>query len=151
MRIHIPKHPPRTRSRRDWLSGVALTACLALFISPFNVKAQSDPVVLVGWSALEEADFLVDVSYTVVQCDPDSEPLILLNVFNEGGQRTNFGITLELSDGSGNHEQLVIPPFDTPFAAMHIASCDSDEYGHLKLPLPAGMDTQSLSVEISYQ
>ncbi len=124
------------------------------FISvPQPSQAQSEnqePEFIQGWKALEEAEFHFDVMYAVVKCNPDSQPMILMNAFNEGGNVSSIGFTLDFTDGNGNTAQHIIEKFDIEFADMQIASCDSDDNAHLKFAVPDGLDAASLSIEITY-
>ncbi|MBO3696888.1 hypothetical protein [Roseivirga sp. E12] len=127
---------------------------LLFFGGPYWAQAQSEtqtePEYIQGWTALEEAEFHFDVLYAIVKCSPESNPMILLNAFNEGGNVKSIGFTLNFTDGKGKTAQHIVEKFDIAFADMQIASCDSDEYKNLKFPVPTGLDPSNLAIEITY-
>jgi hypothetical protein len=122
---------------------------MVLFFS-ITLSAQTEPEVIKDWTVLEEADYLVDVSYKIVKCSTASNPEILLNVFNESGIKTNFGFTLHLKDANNNTEDVVLD-LSVPQATMHIASCENNQYPKLKFNVPTGIDVTNLSITITYK
>lgn len=122
---------------------------MVLFFS-ISISAQNEAEVLKDWTTLEEADFLVDVSYKVVKCSSTSNPEILLNVFNESGIKTSFGFTLHFKDANNNSKDVVLD-LNVPQAKMHIASCENNQYEDLKFEVPSGIDASSLSITITYK
>ncbi|QNM86811.1 hypothetical protein H9W90_06790 [Polaribacter pectinis] len=123
---------------------------MTLFFS-ISVLAQSEPEVLKNWIALEEADFHYDVSYSVVKCNPNSKPTVLINAFNEDGTNPKVGFTLNFSDNNGNTAQVVVAPFTSKLGDMFIASCSSEKYSNLKFDYPENIDLTTVKVEITYQ
>ena len=123
---------------------------MTLFFS-ITLSAQSETEVLKNWTALEEAEFHYDVSYTVVKCTPSSKAIILINAFNEDGTNAKVGFTFAISDAAGNTAQVIIAPFASKLGDMFIANCNSEEHSNLKLEVPAGIDTASIKIEITYQ
>ncbi|KGL61657.1 MULTISPECIES: hypothetical protein [unclassified Polaribacter] len=123
---------------------------LTLFFS-ITLSAQSETEVLKNWTALEEAEFHYDVSYTVVKCTPSSKAIILINAFNEDGTNAKVGFTFAISDAAGNTAQVIIAPFASKLGDMFIANCNSEEHSNLKFEVPAGIDTASIKIEITYQ
>jgi hypothetical protein len=122
---------------------------MVLFFS-ITLSAQTEPEVIKDWTVLEEADYLVDVSYKIVKCSTASNPEILLNVFNESGIKTNFGFTLHLKGANNNTEDVVLD-LSVPQATMHIASCENNQYPKLKFNVPTGIDVTNLSITITYK
>ena len=123
---------------------------LTLFFS-ITLSAQSETEVLKNWTALEEAEFHYDVSFTVVKCTPSSKAIILINAFNEDGTNAKVGFTFAISDAAGNTAQVIIAPFASKLGDMFIANCNSEEHSNLKFEVPAGIDTASIKIEITYQ
>lgn len=135
-------------NKKNFLKNAYFT--LALFFS-FSISAQTGPEVLKDWSALEEADFHFDVSYSVVKCNPNSNAFILINAFNEDGTHPKVGFTLNFSDNKGNKAQVIVAPFSTKLGDMMIASCDSDLYNNLKFEFPSNIDLSTMKINITYQ
>jgi hypothetical protein len=123
---------------------------LALFFS-MSLSAQNEPEILKSWTPLEDAKFHYDVSYTIVKCNADSNAIVLLNAFNEGGAYSKVGFTLNFSDENGNTSQKVIVPFASKLGDMFIARCNSEEYSNLKFDFPSNIDLASMKIEITYQ
>lgn len=123
---------------------------MTLFFS-FTLSAQSEPEVLKQWTALEEAEFHYDVSYSVVKCNPTSKATVLINAFNEDGTNDKVGFTLAFSDANGNTAQVVIAPFASKLGDMFIANCTANEYSNLKFDLPENIDHSSMNIQITYQ
>lgn len=121
-----------------------------LFLT-LTISAQSSPQVLTEWTALEEAEFLVDTSYQIIKCSPDSTPEILLNVFNEAGMKTSFTIVLHFSDASNNQKDVEIIFSNIKQGEMRIASCTNNQYSNLKFNVPKGIDLSSLKLTITYK
>ncbi len=122
-----------------------------LLFFTLNISAQSSPQVLTEWTALEEAEFLVDTSYQIVKCSPDNTPEVLLNVFNEAGMKTSFTIVLHFSDASNNKKDVEIIFTNIKQAEMRIASCTNNQYSNLKFSVPAGIEVSSLKLTITYK
>lgn len=123
---------------------------LALLFS-LTFSAQSEPEVLINWTALEEAEFHYDVSYSIVKCSPTSKATFLINAFNEDGTNPKVGFTLNFSDKNGNTAQVVIAPFASKLGDMFIAKCNSDTYSHLKFKYPENIDIDTMEIDITYQ
>lgn len=119
-------------------------------IFTMTLSAQSEQEVLQDWTTLEEADFLVDVTYKLVKCSDTSNPEILLNVFNESGMKTDFGFTLHLKDGNNNTKDIVLD-LSVPQAEMWIANCKDNKYPDLKIVVPTDLDVTTLSITITYK
>ena len=130
-----------------------IKATLISFLLFFSVSiySQSDPVVIKNWTALEEASFHYDVSYTVVKCSPNSKSIVLINSFNEDGTNPKVGFTLNFSDDNGNTAQQIIVPFASKLGDMFIASCSSNQYSNLKFDFPENIDVATVKIEITYQ
>lgn len=124
---------------------------LIAFLVSLSQFSQSEPEILKNWTALEEAEFHYDVSYSVVKCSPDSKATVLINAFNEDGTHTKVGFTLIFSDASGNSTEIIIKPFASNLGDMKIASCESDENSNLKFNYPEGIDLSTLKITITYQ
>lgn len=92
---------------------------------------------------------MVDVSYQIIKCSSDSNAEILLNVFNEAGIKTNFGITLHFTDNSNIKKDVSIA-LNVPQGDMWIASCENNKYPKLKFQVPDGIDADSLVLTITY-
>jgi hypothetical protein len=120
-------------------------------ISSMLTYSQSEPETLKNWTALEEAEFHYDVSYTLVKCSPTSKATVLINAFNEDGTNPKVGFTLNFSDDNGNTAQVVIAPFASKLGDMFIASCSSDKYSNLKFDCPENIDISTLKIKITYQ
>ncbi|MFD2565741.1 hypothetical protein [Pseudotenacibaculum haliotis] len=116
-----------------------------------NLAAQTSPEVIKNWTALEEAEFHFDVSYSIVKCSPNSKAVVLLNAFNEDGTNPKVGFTLNFSDDNGNTAVVKITPFKTKLGDMFIASCDSSKYSNLKFDYPEKIDLKTMKIEITYQ
>lgn len=127
-----------------------LLASGLLIVFSVQASAQSEPEYLKFWTALEEAEFYFDTMFAVVKCDENASPQILLNAFNEAGNVSEIGFTLELTDANGNSATVEVPKFAIGQAEMQIASCESDENAHLRLPLPDGIDGATVEIEITY-
>ncbi|MBL4642824.1 MAG: hypothetical protein JKY44_04445 [Flavobacteriaceae bacterium] len=121
-----------------------------LFLT-LTISAQSSPQVLTEWTALEEAEFLVDTSYQIIKCSPESTPEILLNVFNEAGMKTSFTIVLHFSDASNNQKDVEIIFTNIKQGEMRIASCTNNQYSNLKFNVPEGINVSSLKLTITYK
>tara|TARA_R110001632_G_scaffold232691_1_gene374252 strand:+ start:248 stop:709 length:462 start_codon:yes stop_codon:yes gene_type:complete len=137
-----------SNSKRQLLKTFLLS--FVLFCSSFGF-AQSSPEVIKIWTALEEAEFHYDVSYTVVKCTPSSKAIILINAFNEDGTNAKVGFTFAISDAAGNTAEVVVVPFASKLGDMFIANCNSEEHSNLKFEVPAGIDTASIKIDITYQ
>ena len=116
-----------------------------------NISAQSNSQIIKDWTALEEAEFLVDTSYQIIKCSSESKPEVLLNVFNEAGIKTKFTIILHFSDASNNKKDIVIPFTNIQQAEMRIASCTNNQYSNLKFSVPEEIDISSLKLTITYK
>ena len=123
---------------------------MALFFS-IGLSAQSQPEVLKNWTALEEAKFHYDVSYSVVKCNPTSKAMVLINAFNEDGTNPKVGFTLVFSDSNGNTSTKVITPFASKLGDMFIANCNSEAHSNLKFDFPENIDMSSMEIKITYQ
>ncbi|WP_299671033.1 hypothetical protein [uncultured Polaribacter sp.] len=121
-----------------------------LFCSSFSF-AQSNIETLKNWTALEEASFHYDVSYSVVKCSTNSNATILINAFNEDGTNPKVGFTLDFSDNKNNTAQIVVAPFASKLGDMFIASCSSSEHSNLKFDFPANIELASMKIKITYQ
>ena len=120
-------------------------------IFTMTLSAQSEPEVLQNWTALEEADFFYDVSYSIVKCSPTSNAMVLINDFNEDGTNPKVGFTLNFSDDNGNTAQVVITPFASSLGDMFIASCNSEDHSNLKFECPKNIDLATMKIDITYQ
>ncbi len=127
----------------------ALLVVLAFCLTPTFAQAQQ-PEYIQPWILLEEADFHFDVQFAVVKCSPSSDPVILLNAFNEAGNVDRIGFTFDLTDAQNNQATIEVPEFAIGQAQMFQASCDSDEYSHLRLAIPEGVDPATISIDITY-
>ena len=125
--------------------------CFMTLFFTISLSAQSEPEVLKDWTALEEAEFYFDVSYSVVKCSPDSKALVLINAFNEDGTNPKVGFTLDFSDNNGNTAQVIVAPFASKLGDMFIASCDSEAHSNLKIEYPENIDLATLKIDITYQ
>lgn len=123
---------------------------LTLFFS-ITLTAQSEPETLKNWTALEEAEFHYDVSYSIVKCNPTSKAIVLLNAFNEDGTNAKVGFTLVFSDNKGNTSTKVITPFASKLGDMFIAQCNSEAHSNLKFDFPDNIDMSSMTIKITYQ
>jgi hypothetical protein len=123
---------------------------MVLFLS-MTLSAQSETEVLTNWTALEEAEFHYDVSYSVVKCSPNSKATVLINAFNEDGTNPKVGFTLNFSDEKGNTAQVVVAPFASNLGDMFIANCNSEEHSNLKFNFPENIEMSSMKIEITYQ
>lgn len=126
-----------------------LLVMIMFLVTGFSYS-QSNSETIKDWTTLEEADFLVDVSYKVVKCSSTNNPEVLLNVFNESGIKTTFGFTLHLKDANNNEENIVLD-LSVPQAKMWIASCENNQYPQLKFSVPSHLDASSLSITITYK
>ena len=126
------------------------TLALLLFFT-LNLSAQSTSQVLKDWTVLEEAEFLVDTSYQIVKCSPDSKPEVLMNVFNEAGMKTSFDIILHFSDANNNKKDVTLNFTNIKQAEMRIATCTNNQYANLKFNVPEGIDISSLKLTITYK
>ena len=120
-------------------------------IFTITLTAQSEPEVLKNWTALEEAEFHYDVSYSIVKCSPTSKAIVLLNAFNEDGTNPKVGFTLVFSDANGNTSTKVITPFASKLGDMFIAKCNSEVHSNLKFDFPENIDMSSMTIKITYQ
>jgi len=125
--------------------------CIMTLFFTISLSAQSEPEVLKNWTALEEAEFYFDVSYSVVKCSPDSKAMVLINAFNEDGTNPKVGFTLDFSDSKGNKAQVVIAPFASKLGDMMNADCTSDTHSNLKFDFPENIELSSVKTEITYQ
>jgi hypothetical protein len=123
---------------------------LVLFFS-ISLSAQSESEVIKGWTALEEAEFHYDVSYSIVKCNPTSKAMVLINAFNEDGTNPKVGFTLNFSDGNNNTAQVIVAPFASNLGDMFIANCNSEDHSNLKFEYPENIDLATLKIEITYQ
>ena len=123
---------------------------MTLFFS-ITLFAQSGPEIIKNWTALEEAEFHYDVSYSIVKCSPTSKTSVLLNAFNEDGTNPKVGFTLNFSDDNGNTAQVIIAPFASKLGDMFIAKCTSNEYSNLKFDYPENIDLATMKIQITYQ
>ena len=129
----------------------SFTISTFLLLFTLNVSAQSTSQVLKDWTALEEASFLVDTSYQVVKCSPESKPEVLMNVFNEAGIKTSFDIILHFSDANNNKKDVTLNFTNIKQAEMRIASCTNNQYANLKFNVPETIDISSLKLTITYK
>jgi hypothetical protein len=126
-----------------------LLASGLMIVFTFQAKAQ-EPEVIQNWTPLEEAEFHFDVSYAVVKCNPDADPVVIINAFNEGGTYSKVGFSLAISDAAGNTAEIEIPLFATKLGDMFIASCASDDHANLRFAVPAGIDAATMKMAITY-
>jgi hypothetical protein len=134
--------------KRIFLKNAIFTMVLFFTIT---LSAQTEPEMLKNWTALEEAEFHYDVSYSVVKCSPTSKATVLINAFNEDGTNPKVGFTLNFSDASGNKAQVIVAPFASKLGDMFIANCNSEEYSNLKFNFPENIEISSMKIEITYQ
>ena len=135
-------------NKNNFLKSVIFT--MALFFS-MSISAQSEPEMLINWTALEEAEFHYDVSYSVVKCTPTSNAVVLINAFNEDGTNPKVGFTLDFTDADNNTAQVVIAPFASNLGDMFIANCNTEEHANLKFNFPENINMSSMKIEITYQ
>ena len=133
------------------LQSISSKLLFALLFFSLTLSAQSNPEILKDWTVLEEAEFLVDTSYQIVKCSPESKPEVLMNVFNEAGMKTSFSIVLHFSDAANNKKDVTINFSNIKQAEMRIASCTNNQYPNLKFNVPDGIDVSSLKLTITYK
>lgn len=123
---------------------------LIMFL-PLGLFSQSKPKIIQGWNNLEEADFLFDVYYQIVECTPlISATEVHLWAFNEGGNVDAIGFTLTLKDGDGTKVTHTIKKFEIGLGKSHKADCANDDYPYLKFALPTEIDLATLTIDITY-
>lgn len=130
----------------------ALFLCLLFAgLCSFQTMAQDmGGEVLKPWENLEEAEFLFDVYYQVVKCNPVGSAEVHLWAFNEGGNVDAIGFTLTLKDGDGTEVTHNVERFTIGLGESFKAACVNDDYPYLKFPLPADIDLASMSIDITY-
>ena len=138
------------KTTKKQFSSLSFISMLFFLLFTLNLSAQSTPEILKNWTALEEAEFHFDVSYSV-KCSPASKAKVLINTFNEDGTNPKVGFTLDFTDASGNKAQVVVAPFASKLGDMFIASCSSDKYSNLKFDAPTNIDIATMKIKITYQ
>lgn len=124
---------------------------LLLAISSTQVNAQAaGNEVIKGWSNLEEAEFLFDVYYQVVKCNPVSPAEVHLWAFNEGGNVDAIGFTLVFKDQDGTEVTHTVEKFEISLGQSFKTDCSNDDYPYLKLALPDDIDVQTMTIDITY-
>jgi hypothetical protein len=135
--------------RRNLKALILALILLAPISNSLSAQA-TDNNVIKGWDRLEEADFLFDVFYQIVKCNPVGSTEVHLWAFNEGGNVDAVGFTLTLKDEDGTEATHTIEKFDIGFGKSHKADCMNADYPYLKFALPEGIDVESLSIDITY-
>ena len=113
-------------------------------------SAQTEPTIIKGWNPLEEADFLFDVYYQVVKCDPTGSAEVHFWAFNEGGNVGAVGFTLTLKDEDGTEVIHNVEKFEIGLGQSYKADCANDDYPYLKITLSEEMDLETMSIDIIY-
>lgn len=121
-----------------------LTTGLILAFS-LEVNAQ-DPIVIQNWTSLPEAEFHFDTAFAVVKCTEDSQPLILLEVFNEAGNVDAIAFELIIGDKDRNQATVNIPKFDIAPSKFIRPKCGESETSHLQISAPEGIDGESMFI-----
>jgi hypothetical protein len=117
-----------------------------------NSYGQGNPVVAKDWTALPEADYMLDVAYQIIDCDGSGVYFLQLHLFNENKTKSKASFKLIISDqASGKFFEYVLSDFPIAFASMLSADCSSTDFANLKVAIPSDYTADKLSVEISYQ
>ena len=130
---------------------------LALFLlimgsSSLVPFAQDNVKIARDWTALPEAKYMLDVSYRIIDCAGSGSYAIHLHLFNENVDKKQVSFTLKITDeASGISSEHKVIDFPIAFGAMLAADCVSENFGKLKIPIPAGYSPDKLKVEITYQ
>ncbi len=118
--------------------------------APLVSSAQSSADDFQIWKALPEAEYMIDVSYRVMDCDNTGSQLHL-HVFNENSEKSSVSFTLKVTDeASGASFDYALTNFPVRFAEMLSAECESSELAKLKVAIPDSYTSDKLKVEITY-
>jgi len=121
-------------------------ATLFLMFTCFLGYSQSESNFIKDWNQLpEDSQRHTEVAYAVVECDGSS--FILLNVFNEIGDKKS--ISFDLTVVQGDREELIqFAPRSFEGGEMLIGDCALASVA--RIPLPQGMDGSGIEVSINY-
>jgi hypothetical protein len=124
---------------------------LGLLTLSFSSQAQSEPEYIQKWTPLPEAEFFFDTAFAVIKCLPDSEPVIVMEVFNEGGNVTSISFELIIGDKDRNQANVTIPKFEIASSKYIRYKCGDPETKFLEIKAPEGIDPQSMFIyQIKY-
>lgn len=126
---------------------------LCLLALPFFSQAQSqaEPEYIQKWTPLPEAEFFFDTAFAVIKCSPDSEPVIVMEVFNEGGNVASISFELIIGDKDRNQANVTIPKFEIASSKYIRYKCGDPETKFLEIKAPEGIDPQSMFIyQIKY-
>lgn len=130
--------------------GIFMIMLFLMGSAPLVSFAQSSTSDFKVWKALPEAEYLVDVSYRVMDCDNTGSQLHL-HIFNENSEKSSVSFTLKVTDeASGASFEYTLTDFPIRFAEMLSAECGSSDYAKLKVAFPSGFAMDNLKVEITY-
>jgi hypothetical protein len=149
LRRTISSISPSVISITKNLKTIFLATVMMLGFS-FQAQAQ-EPKVIKGWNHLEEAEFVFDVYYQIVECIPLVSPTeIHLWAFNEGGKVDAVGFTLTLRDADGTEVTHTVEKFEIGLGQSYKAECGNDAYPYLKFALPSEIDVETMTIDITY-
>lgn len=124
---------------------------LTMGLATLHTYAQGEPVIAKDWTALPEAEYMLDVTYRIIDCDGNGDYALHLHVFNENTEKSNANLSLKVTDEvSGNFFEYRLRDFPLAFAAMLSAECGSSDYPELKIGIPSVFTADKLKVEITY-
>lgn len=124
-----------------------LASGLILFLSvQLNAQSQAEPEYIQKWTQLPEAEFFFDTAFAVIKCSPDSEPIIVMEVFNEGGNVPSISFELIIGDKDRNQANVTIPRFDIAPSKYIRHKCGDPDTKFLEIKAPEGIDAQSMFI-----
>ncbi len=116
-----------------------------------QAQSQAEPEYIQKWTPLPEAEFFFDTAFAVIKCSPDSEPVIVMEVFNEGGNVTSISFELIIGDKDRNQANVTIPKFEIASSKYIRYKCGDPETKFLEIKAPEGIDPQSMFIyQIKY-
>lgn len=108
--------------------------------------AQSEPEYIQKWTQLPEAEFFFDTAFAVIKCSPDSEPIIVMEVFNEGGNVSGVSFELIIGDKDRNQANVTIPRFEIAPSKYLRHKCGDPDTKFLEIKAPKGIDPLSMFI-----
>lgn len=129
---------------------VFLSLVLLLSISSKSF-GNDEPDIVQDWVALPEAEYMLDVSYRIIDCHREGNFEIHLHLFNENSEKSDATFKLTIKDQiSGESFEHPITNFPLPFGDMQSAECSSENNSKLKIRIPEEYSESNLLIEITY-
>lgn len=103
-----------------------------------------------GWTALEDSEEHIEVSYSVQTCGLNSSK-ILLTVFNEKSTLDTVDFTITIADSSQTNVDYSVSDMEMDGGEYIQATCATNSNSPLVVPVPSGFGLSSLTISIEYE